>query len=188
MGLFDIFKIEPLKTFFKGYDCEAHGDILQAAMLLSKNDPEVMKAIKSALDDPMNYLKANAEPFKERGIDFSDKKSFGELDDDELLYLAMVNELEEHKFAFEFDFKCELEDFLWGLEQLRNYSLIADTVKTLKLDESGDIEAWGSEINTALGEKACLCCMDIVDSDSYPIAISDYNVLGELEIPFIMAM
>lgn len=187
MGLFDIFKIEPLKAFFKDYDREDHADILQAAMLLSKNDPGVMKAINSALDDPVNYLKANAEPFKERGIDFSDRESFGELDDDELLFLAMVNELEEHKFAFEFDFKCELEDFLWGLEQIKNYSLIADTVKTLKLDESGDIEAWGSEINTALGEKACLCYIDI-DSDSYPVSISDYNVLGELEIPFIMAM
>lgn len=187
MGLFDRFITEPLKSVFKGYDREEHGDILQAAMLLSGNDPEVMKAINSALDDPVKFLQANAEPFKERGIDFSDKRRLDELDDDELLFLAMVNELEEHKFAFEFDFKCELEDFLWGLEQIRNYDLIADAVKTLKLDESGDIAAWASGINTALGEKACLCYIDI-DSDSYPIAISDYNILGELEIPFIMAM
>lgn len=183
----DFFKKDPLKAFFEDYDRGEHADIHQAAMLLSGNDPEVMKAINHALDEPVEYLKANAERFLERGIDFSGKGRLSGFDDDELLFLAMLNELEEHKFAFEFDWKCELEDFLWGLEQLKNYPLIADVVKSLELDESADVEAWGSGINAALGERACLCYI-YIDSDSYPIAISDYAVLGELEIPFIMAM
>lgn len=56
-----------------------------------------------------------------------------------------------------------------------------------RLIENDDVETWGSKINIALGEKACLCYIDI-GSDSYPLAISDYDTLGKPEIPFIMAM
>ncbi|MCM1164642.1 MAG: hypothetical protein NC299_12745 [Lachnospiraceae bacterium] len=187
MGFADMFKGDPLKKMFRGYDREEHEDIRQAAELISHSDPEVMKAVNAALSDPVKYLKTTAERLSERGIELDDEDTLDDLDDDEILFLSMLDELEEHGFAFEFDWKCELGDFLWGLEQIKGYEAIADVLKTVKPDESKDIEAWGKQINAALGETACVCYIDI-NSDSYPITILNYEILGELEIPFIMAM
>lgn len=191
-----LFKKDPLKKLFEDFDREDGEDIFETAKLISGNTPGIVKAMELAVSDPVKYVKNNSERFSERGIELDDPDSFEELDADELLFLGMVDELEEHDFAFEFDYKCELEDFLWGLEQLKSYDLIADVIKTLKLDENEDIEAWGKEINAALDRawggddldnKAVLCYMDI-DSDSYPLTIITYGTLGALPLPFIMAM
>lgn len=193
MGLL---KKDPLKEIFKDYEREDDEDILETAKLISNNDPEVVKAMDLALNDPIKYIKQNAERFSERGIELDDPDSFEELDADEFLFLGMVDELEEHGFAFEFDYKCELEDFLWGLEQIENYDLIKDIIPTVELDENDDVEKWGKEINAAidkawgtdnLDEKAALCYIDI-DSDSYPLTVLTYGTLSALTIPFIMAM
>lgn len=179
-----MFKKDPLKAIFKNDDRDDHEDILQAATLLSRNDPEVVKNMNSALDDPITYLKANAERLSERGIELDDGDALEELDADELLFLSMTDELEAHGYAFEFDHSCGLEDFLWGLERIKNYKIIADVVKSVELNEAGNVEEWAADINAALGEKACLCYI-YIESDSYPVTISDYDTVGELEIPFI---
>ena len=184
MGLF---KKDPLKAIFKDYEREDHEDIFETAKIISGNDPEVMAAMEAALSDPVKYLKENAEQFSERGIYLDDEDSFEDLDDDEFLYLGMVNELEEHGFAFEFDWKEELEDFLWGLEQTKNYGLIEDVIKSVKLDRSDDVEAWGKLINEALGDKAKLIYIDI-DSDSYPVAIVTADALEKPILPMVISM
>lgn len=181
-----LFKKDPLKEIFKDYDRENHEDIFETAKLISGNDPEVMAAMEAALSDPVKYLKENAERLSERFIELDDEDSFADLDADEFLYLGMVDELEEHGFAFEFDWKCELEDFLWGLEQTKNYGLIEDVIKTVKLNEEDDIEVWGKALNKALGDKAKLIYIDI-DSDSYPVAIVTADTL-EKTIPMVIAM
>lgn len=184
MGLF---KKDPLKAIFEDYEREDHEDIFETAGLISENDPEVMAAMEAALNDPVKYINKTAGLFSERGIELDDEDSFEDLDADEFLYLGMVNELEEHGFAFEFDYKCELEDFLWGLEQLNNYGLIEDVIKSVKLDKSDDIETWGKLINEALGGKAKLVYIDI-DSDSYPIAVVTADAAEVIPIPMVMAM
>lgn len=184
MGLF---KKDPLKEIFKDYNREDHVDIFETAKLISGNDPEIVKAMEAALNDPVKYIKENAGQFSERGIEFDDEDSFEDLDADEFLYLGMVNELEEHGFAFEFDYKCELEDFLWGLEQTNNYSLIADVIPTVKYNEEDDIEIWGKALNEALGDKARIIYIDI-DSDSYPVAVVTKETLEKIPIPMVMAM
>ena len=181
-----LFKKDPLMAIFKDYERDDHEDIFETAKLISGNDPEVMAAMEAALSDPVKYLKENAEQFSDRGIYFDNGGSFEDLDADELLYLGMVNELEEHGFAFEFDWKAELEDFLWGLEQTKNYGLIEDVIPTVKLSEEDDIEVWGKLINEALGDKAKLIYIDI-DSDSYPVAIVTADTL-EKTIPMVIAM
>lgn len=189
MGLF---KKDPLKEIFQDYE---NDDILETAKAISSNDAEVVKQMEFALKTPVKYIKQYAERFSERGIELDDPDSFEDLDSDDLMFIAMVDELEERNYAFEFDYKCAPEDFLWGLEQIKNYSLIKDFVQTLKLDENGDIEGWGREINVAvakawdgeLDEKPVLCYL-YFDSDSYPITILTCGKLGALPIPFIIAM
>ncbi|MDE7229021.1 MAG: hypothetical protein K2N56_00945 [Oscillospiraceae bacterium] len=184
MGLFNR---DPLKKIFADYNREDHEDIFETAKLISGNDPGIVKAVGSAIDDPIKYVKENAERYSERGICLDDPDSYDELDADEFLFLGMLDELEEHGFAFEFDWKCELEDFLWGLEQTNNYSLIEDVIKTVELNEEDDIEVWSKAINEALGDNAKLIYINI-DSDSYPVAIVTTDTLGKIPIPMVMAM
>lgn len=184
MGLF---KKDPLKVIFEDYeraDCE---DIIETARAISGNDRRVVAAVDAALNDPKKYMKQNAKRFAERGIELDDEKLADKFDSDELLFLAMLDELEMFEYAFEFDYKCELEDFLWGLTQMKTYDLIKDVFRTIELDEDGDIEKWGREVNKALGGKAYICCMHI-DSDSYPLAVMTFEAFEKIPIPFITVM
>lgn len=137
--------------------------VLELARLMTGSEA-VLANLKTALEDPDGYFSENAARFAERGIDVK-TSSRGEL-----YWIALVDELCEVGCAFEVDYKCELEDFLWALEQLNNYSLIAEEIGLLKLDDDEYIEAWGEEINLALAERAFVCFLDI-DSDSYPLVI-----------------
>ena len=90
-------------------------------------------------------------------------------------WLSMVDLLDEECYAFGIDYKCELEDFLWALKQLKTYSLIDINLSSLNLNENEDVESWGEEINTALGGRAYICMIDI-DSDSCELIIVNADV------------
>ena len=184
MGLF---KKDPLKEIFADYEYGDNDDILETAKAISGNDAEVVNQTEFALKEPVKYIKQYAERFSERGIELDDEDSVKDMDSDELLWLAMFDELEEQNFVFEFDYKCELEDFLWGLEQIKNYSLIRDVMQTLKLRGDEDIEAWGKEINDALGGKAFVCYI-YIDSDSYPLTIVTAKAFENITNPMVIQM
>lgn len=184
MGLF---KKDPLKEIFADYDREDCEDILETARAVSGNDRRVVAAVNAALDDPRKFIKQNAKRFDERGIELDDEASLDGLDADELLFLGMLDELEAFDYAFEFDCKCELEDFLWGLTQIKNYDLIKDVIRTTELDADGDIEKWGRQINKALGGRACLCYI-YIDSDSYPLTVVTPEAFEKIPLPFITVM
>lgn len=96
-------------------------------------------------------------------------------DSDDDCWLCMVDQLEEESYALCVDYKCELEDFLWALEQLKTYCLIDIDLSSLDLNENEDVESWGEEINAALGGRAYICMID-TDSDSYEIIIVTADV------------
>lgn len=184
MGLF---KKDPLKEIFEDYDRGDCEDILETARAISGNDRRVAAAVDSALDDPKKYIKQNEKRFNERGIEFDEKNLADDLDADKLLFLAMLDELEAFEYAFEFDYKCELEDFLWGLTQIKNYDLIGNVIRAMELDEDGDIEKWAKDINKALGGKAYICYIHI-GSDSYPLTIVTHEAFEKIPIPTIVVM
>ena len=169
MGLF---KKDPLKEIFEDYEREDFEDILEQARAISQNDPEVVEQIDFALSNPKEYLKKNTERFDERGIDFDDKDILDEFEPEDLLFLAMGNELEAHGYSIEVDYKCGLEDFFGGLEQLKTYDLIADVIPIVKTEclNKDDVDVWIEKINAALDGKAYVLYNDI-DSDSYPLII-----------------
>ena len=185
MGLFK--KKDPLDDIFEDYDRADCEDILETARALSENDRRVVAAVNSALDDPKGYIKRSAKQFAERGIKLDGETALDGLDADELLFLAMLDELEMFDYAFEFDCKCGLEDFLWGLTQIKTYELIKDVVRTTELDEEEDIEKWGRAINKALGGRYSLCYIHI-DGGRYPLAIVTPEAFEKIPIPFITLM
>ncbi len=184
MGLF---KKDPLKEIFKEYDRRDCEDILETARAISQNDRRVASQMEFALNDPKKYLRQNANLFAERGIDFDDMKTLDRFDPENLLFLSMVNELEQFGYVFEFDYECELEDFLWGLEQIKTYDLIKDDIRAMSFDEDGNIEAWGRQINAALGGKAYLCYIDI-DGDSYPLTVTKPGAFEKIPLPMVLVM
>lgn len=147
--------------------------ILELARLLTDNET-VHANLKAALNDPDKYFSENEWRYVERGV------VVGKTDRETLYWLALADELAEGGCVFEVDYKCELEEFLGALERLKNYSLIADDISLLKLDEDEYIEAWGEEINLALAERAFVCFLDI-DSDSYPLVIVSGDALESVQ-------
>ena len=107
------------------------------------------------------------------------KENIMKSDSDDDCWLSMVDLLDEEGYAFGIDYKCELEDFLWALKQLKTYSLIDINLSSLNLNENEDVESWGEEINTALGGRAYICMIDI-DSDSYELIIVNSDVYEKI--------
>ena len=184
MGLF---KKDPLKVIFEDYDRADSEDILETAKAISGSDRRVVGDINDLLDDPKKFIKQNAKRFDERFIDITDEEIIDEFDADEMLFLAMLDELEAFDYAFEFDWKSSLEDFLWGLTQIKSYELIKDIMRKIELDEESDIEHWGKEINKALDGAAYICYMHL-DSDSYPLTIVSPEAFEKIPLPFITVM
>ncbi len=132
--------------------------------LICGNDAGVMNNIGDMLSCPREYFARFSDRYAERCID-TDKA-----DEKELYLIGMTDELIEGGYVAEVDWKCELEDLLWNLRQLKTYPLIAGAVDKLTLSKSGDVEKWCREISSAAKGTALLCTIDI-DSDSYPLFI-----------------
>lgn len=142
--------------------------IREISSAICGNDPGVMKNIEDMLGHPQAYFAKYSERYEERGIDVDE-------DDEKTLYwIGMTDELIEGGYVVELDYKCDLEEFLASLQQLKTYPLIADIIPKMTLNESENIEAWGEEISLTTEGKAMLCMLDI-DSDSYPLFILPFD-------------
>lgn len=170
-----------MDKLLEGYGREEYENLLEAANAISADDKEVAKQMEAILNNPLKYFKENAERYGTRGIHFEDEDLARKFELAELLHLGMVDELEEQGYLFEVDWKCELEDFLWALEQLKGYCLISDVMNRVELDENDEVESWIQEINATLDGKAYISYVDI-NSDCYPLVIVSkdaYKVLNE---------
>ena len=125
--------------------------ITEIAGLITENDSGFMKRLN-------DFLIYTQKECKEKDRDFE-------------YWSGMYDQLEEEGYLFSVDYKCELEDFLWALERLKNYNLIDIDLSGLDLSEGDDVEVWIREINAALNGKACIGVVDI-DSDSYELIIT----------------
>ncbi|MFR0880689.1 MAG: DUF6630 family protein [Oscillospiraceae bacterium] len=125
--------------------------ITEIAGLITENDSGFMKRLN-------DFLIYTQKECKEKDRDFE-------------YWSGMYDQLEEEGYLFSVDYKCELEDFLWALERLKNYNLIDIDLSGLDLSEDDDVEVWIREINAALNGKACIGVVDM-DSDSYELIIT----------------
>lgn len=165
-------KKHPLEVIFENYDRAQFEYMLRDAAAISRNDPEVVKSIEEMLDDPVEYLKQNADTFDERGIELFDNDLPDFFEEDDLLETALVDALEEGFYMVEVDEKCDIDDFFDALEEIETYSLIAAEMPEIKngLDADKGVEEWVEQINGLLDGKAYVIYNDI-DTDSYPLTI-----------------
>lgn len=171
MGIFHkIFKMRKI------YSPEDFSYIIEIAGLISDNDCNIVKNLAECADDPFAYIDKKQNRFLERGICDSPK---GTIDADDICWIALIEELSDHGFLAEMDYKCDLDDFLFALEKLKKYSVIADSVQMINMHQSNDVETWIEAINLALNGRAFIGMIDI-DSDSYCIIIVTSDVYEKI--------
>lgn len=149
--------------------------IIDIAALITNNDAEIISILRKCVDDPLGYGRENSERYAERGIDISD-----ETDINEICWIGMVNELAENGYLFTADFSEESDVVLWGLSQLKNYSLIEKCINDNVLDEReyDDVEDLARDISNN-SDTVCICMIDI-DSDSYELIITSRNTYNKI--------
>lgn len=159
MGLFDkLFKSKQADSRQMNSEKRDFSYVSEIAGLITGNDSGLMKS----LNEFLFYTQKDCE----EDLDFE-------------YWAGMVDELEEEGYLISVDYKCELEDFLWALSQIKNYSLIESAVCGLKLDENQNADVWGEQINLALNGEAFVCMIEI-DSDSYELIVVTADVYEKI--------
>lgn len=123
------------------------------------------------IDDPARYYNDNSEMFMERCIEEDD-------DEDTIIWISIVDEMILENKAWEFDWKAELEDFTYGMEQILPDGL---TVNEDSLNEDDSIPDWTESINSEWANSGyVIACFDI-DSDSYVIFVCKKDIFEQLQ-------
>lgn len=123
--------------------------VTEIAALISNNDQEVMNNLADAIKDPRKYFKKNSKRFRVHDMEIDDyvftkKEAFDYARSmDEILWVAMIDELNAGGYLLEVDSDCEIEDFIEELKRLKAYDLISKAIPA-RIDEDRD-ELYGLE-------------------------------------------
>ncbi len=133
-------------------------NVLEIAKLISSGDEAVLKDVSACTEDPAGWFTAHQDRYRERCILSPD--------DPELIqWLGLVDILEEHGWVCERDWKDELEDFSYFVQNLHGFQKLGLELDPDWLDEDEDIPA-RCGVLTEKWEGVCVAAIDI-DSDSY---------------------
>lgn len=145
--------------------------ISEIASAITSDNPEIMEKVRFLVGDTYGYVRANGSAYECIDTDGYDT--------DVLCWIELISILGENGYLFASDYKCESEDFLWGLKQLKAYGTISDVVSRIELDEDEDVAVWCGIINKALNGRYCICGLDS-DNDSYELIIADIEMYRKI--------
>jgi hypothetical protein len=166
MGIFDFFKKKNVNVEKKVCDYNCYIDI---ARIITHDDKNVMDKIEKLINDPIMYFNNYRSLYEERGI-------IDSFNIDIVIWLGLVDCLIENNYACERDYKDELDDFVFFMNEM-NYDLKIDKSG---LNPDGFIPNWCSEIDNKIQvDNLCIGGIDI-DSDSFVMFICDCNKLDYL--------
>ena len=126
------------------------------------------------IDDPAGYYEKNKDQYEERSVTDGN-------DLNEIIWLGLVDIFIEKDLMDEMDFKVELTDFVYSINNIVSDDFL--TIEEEWFDSEEDISTWSAIVNEkwkSLGY--VLACMDI-DSDSYCTFIAkikEYDILTEV--------
>ena len=168
MGFFDRFKKnetapDPLEPSVKPIG----PTVAELARVISSGDEAVLRDITACTEDPAGWFASHHERYEERSVDSPD-------DPDLVQWLGLVDILEEHGWVCDRDWKAELEDFLFFLQNLKGYQALQ-----LTLDPDWFIPAWCG-ILSEKWEGVCVAAIDI-DSDCYVLFPTAFPQLAQLQ-------
>ena len=176
MGIFDRFKKQdpaPETSSAPETECKPFGpNVLEIAKLISSGDEAVLKDVTACTEDPANWFAAHQDRYAERCILSPD-------DPEAIQWLGLVDILEEHGWVCERDWKDELEDFSYFVQNLHGFQKLGLSLDPDWLDEDEDIPAWCGVL-TEKWEGACVAAIDI-DSDSYVLFLTSAAHFADLQ-------
>ena len=164
MGLFDRFKKKdgnpevppvPAKT-----PAPFGPAAVEIARVISGGDKAVMEEIAACTEDPKNWFEEHRDRYEERGVD-----SHGDLD--QVQWLGLVDILADHGWVCERDWKDELEDFLFFLQQLKGCQALQLPLDPAWFNPDGDIPAWCGVLTEKWSAQGVRMAAIGIDSDSY---------------------
>lgn len=129
--------------------------------------------VEQALNEPEHYFSRFADDLAQRGIESPDAVS---------PWLALVDGLQRREQVHEMDWKLDMGELIWGLQQLQ-----FSRQREISLDALAGSKAMGHDALTEAGahlrsQGVALVTFDI-DSDSYPLSLlaqEDTEPLEEL--------
>ncbi|MDE6627671.1 MAG: hypothetical protein K2K56_15085 [Lachnospiraceae bacterium] len=135
-------------------------------------DADTAAKLNSCINDPHSYYEENAETYNERGV-------ASNTDDDTIIWLGIVDILIEQGKMFEFDYSVELEDFIYGIQEINNNNLVFDEDR---LDEDSDITEWLKILSDEWMISGYIIAGMDIDSDSYCVFITIRNAFDKLVV------
>ena len=136
-----------------------------------------MQAIHSCVSDISTYCSEHAEQYEDRNTDPAQASPL------ELKWLGMVDILLGHGYAWELDWKCELDDLRFALGEIRKKNreaeCLTDALGDGTFDEDDDITAWCAGLSEACPRHTVGCLG--IDSDSYVIFPVQKQILDQLQ-------
>ena len=176
MGIFDRFKKQdpaPEVPSAPEAECKPFGsNVLEIAKLISSGDEAVLKDVSACTEDPAGWFTAHQDRYGERCILSPDDPKL-------IQWLGLVDILEEHGWVCERDWKDELEDFSYFVQNLHGFQKLGLELEPDWLDEDEDIPAWCGVL-TEKWEGVCVAAIDI-DSDSYVLFPATAPQFDELQ-------
>ena len=177
MGFFDHFKKneaapEPLEPSVKSIG----PTVAEIARIISSGDEAVLRDITACTEDPASWFTAHQNRYEERGVD-----SVGDLD--LVQWLGLVDILEEHGWVCERDWKDELEDFSYFVQNLHGFQKLGLELDPDWLDEDEDIPAWCGILTEKWSAQGVRMAAIDIDSDSYvlfPVSSARFAGLQKL--------
>lgn len=148
--------------------------IYKIAAEISDQDGAVLKEVCECLSDTQKYFMENEEDYEERSVTYDEGEEV-------VQWLGMVDILIKNNYVCERDYKDELEDFLYFVQELKGIKSNDLTLEEDWFDEDADITDWCSIIDGKWASQGmCIAAIDI-DSDSYVIFPCKINVLQNLQ-------
>ena len=114
MGLFDMFKAKGTPPSEPSNAAPLGVALVEIARLISGGDAAVLQETAACAQDPNGWFEAHQERYEERSVDSPH-------DLDLVQWLGLVDILEEHGWVCERDWKDELEDFSYFLQNLKGF-------------------------------------------------------------------
>lgn len=185
--------------------------IIEIAALISDNDQQVITNLTDAIKAPKKYFKQNTVHFRRHGMEiedyvFSKKEPFDySRSMDEVLWVAMIDELREGGYLFEPDSDRDTGDFIYKLRQMKAFDLISRDVSDEEIDDDnlyglerffGEIDLnhsnddpwnddwlsfWCEQLNALLDGQAVVAYVDSdIDFNFNPLIIVTHEVLAKI--------
>ena len=146
--------------------------LVEIAALISGEESAVLQSVTSCAENPQGWFDSHREQYSQRCVMSSE-------DTDLVQWLGLVDILAEHGWVCERDWKDELEDFSYFVQNLHGFQKLGLELDPDWLDEDEDISAWCGVL-TEKWEGVCAAAIDI-DSDSYVLFPTAAAQLADLQ-------